>query len=92
MFTVKYTIRDREITRMHSDDFNRHEFIAQLRLPTHTVHVHYDQDRGVIHCFKYREQKGQCDFETFRDQDLYSLSDYIQAQFPDFGYEFVENT
>ena len=76
----------------NDDDYgSRHEFVAQLRLPTHTVHIHYDQDRGLVHCFKYRESKGQCDFALFSSENLDDLADYVQEQFSDFGYEFVEN-
>jgi hypothetical protein len=75
---------------MHNDyDDERHEFIAHLKLPTHAVHIHYDQDAGRVLCFKYREIKGQCDFAVFADTDIDSIADYMQAEFDDFGYGFV---
>ena len=73
-----------------SDDFERHEFVAHLKLPTHAVHIHYDQDAGKVLCFKYRESKGQCDFAVFADTDMDLIADYLQEQFDDFGYEFKE--
>lgn len=72
---------------MYTDN-DRHEFIAQMRLPTHTAHIHYDQDRGVIRVFKYRT--GQCDFEIFAADDIDLVADYITEKFEDFGYQFQE--
>jgi hypothetical protein len=76
---------------MYNDDNDDvHEFIAHLKLPTHAVHIHYDQDQGIVRCFKYREIKGQCDFAVFPDTDIDSIADYLQEQFEDFGYGFEE--
>ena len=76
---------------MYNDyDDGGHEFIAHLKLPTHAIHIHYDQDRGVVRCFKYREVKGQCDFAVFRDDNMDDIADYLQEQFEDFGYGFEE--
>lgn len=72
---------------MYNDE--PHQFIAQMRMPTHTAHIHYDQDRGIIRVFKYRH--GQCDFDVFTSDSIDQVADYITEKFQDWGYCFQED-
>lgn len=72
---------------MYNDE--PHQFIAQMQMPTHTAHIHYDQDRGIIRVFKYRQ--GQCDFDVFTSDSIDEVADYITEKFQDFGYCFQED-
>ena len=63
MFTVKYTIEDREINMVECE--------FHIKCSTHSAHIRVYEDK--VFCFKYNRR--HCDWDIFTSEE--AASDYL---------------